>query len=961
MSPERWQKVQSVVDKVLEHEPSTRSSVADELCGEDAELRRDVENILGPLPSEDVIRIGSYRIVERLGQGGMGVVYLAERESEYHQQVAIKVGVNLHGSGSEKRFYNERQILAQLDHPGIAKLLDGGTTADGYPYFVMDYVEGVPITTYCEEQELPTDTRLALFRKVCDAVAAAHQIGVIHRDIKPPNILVTKEGTPKLLDFGIAKLLDPADFPLTVEATTLHQRPMTPGYASPEQIQGEPVTASSDVYCLGVLLYRMLTGRMPLALKGLSLVDMERIILTKTPRKPRDVAPERGLTRDLDFIALKALAREPEDRYASVEELVADLDRYRENKPIQARQVPVVDRIRRFLGRQRLVLATCGLVMIIAVAAYLLGSREVDQEISPVDSQQLYSEGLAHLQRFEAAEARDLLEKVVGVEPGNALAHVALSRAWSMLGNQEAASTRAAQAHKLIDNLSQEDAWLVLGRYHETLGQWSEAVEAYEGLFYVFPSRVDYGLLLAQAITESGRKDQARKVLGTLADLDERDPRIDLAIAVAQDDCRQLLAVINQALTKGREQGLDVLVAEGLLLKARCGQRQGDYDSVWSALVEAGHLFREKGLRRKAADVLLQMGMMLHVQGDIPEAERSYREVLALRREIGDVGGRIEAARAIAFVEMGRGELTKGRRIFEDLIAEAREIHNPFLEFICRQSLIEVLLAQGLTEEAAQQIEAARERKLNFLEWPVQETLDFYAARITLDRGDLPTARKLLEDLLPELCDSGAYPSACGVLLHWLAEVSLMSADLAQAKIYMDRTEGYHTFVEGKLGRYILRMRWAFAAGDFSGAERLAVESETRYGDVPVVEHKARIAALEARALVAEGDLAAAREALVRATPRRNSEEPRLRTEIALAEAELAAGEGDHDDALRVLRAALQDAERVEIVENRLALRLALGRLELAQGDSAARERLEALAAEASGKGFQYFAALAKK
>src|SRR5690349_193779 len=212
----------------------------------------------------DDTQIGPYRVLRRIGQGGMGAVYLAERDDEFRQQVAIKLVKR--GMDSEfvlRRFRNERQILAALNHPNIARLLDGGTTTDGRPYFVMEYIEGKPITEYADQQRLSTAERLQLFQEVCAAVHYAHQNLVIHRDIKPSNILVTADGTPKLLDFGIAKLLNPDLAAHTLEATAVAIRLMTPEYASPEQVKGEAITTASDVYSLGVLLYELLTGHCP--------------------------------------------------------------------------------------------------------------------------------------------------------------------------------------------------------------------------------------------------------------------------------------------------------------------------------------------------------------------------------------------------------------------------------------------------------------------------------------------------------------------------------------------------------------------------------------------------------------------------------------------------------------------------------------------------------------------------
>lgn len=320
MTPERWKQITDLLHAALEREPEERAAFLDQACAGDPDLRQQLEALLAadaqatnfleepaivahgdslwreeetPLPADDQPdslvgqRIGSYQILDEISRGGMGVVYLARRaDREYQKQVAIKIvkrGVDT--DAIVRRFRRERQILASLDHPNIAKLLDGGTTDDGLPYFVMDYVDGLPIDVYADRQKLSIQERLKLFRTVCSAVHYAHQHRVIHRDLKPSNILVTAEGVPKLLDFGIAKVLDPELYAQTVESTML-VRPMTPEYASPEQVRGEPVTPASDVYSLGVLLYELLTGRRPYRLTGRSLSELERAICEQEPEKP---------------------------------------------------------------------------------------------------------------------------------------------------------------------------------------------------------------------------------------------------------------------------------------------------------------------------------------------------------------------------------------------------------------------------------------------------------------------------------------------------------------------------------------------------------------------------------------------------------------------------------------------------------------------------------------------------
>ncbi len=384
MTPERWKLAKEVLGTALDRPARERAAWVAEACGGDAELRAEVESLLAShgeangfleTTARDAVlrsvmqarpealagaRIGPYRVLSEIGRGGMGAVYLAERDDqEYRKRVAIKlVRGDVDSASLVRRFRQERQILAELDHPNIARLLDGGTTDEGASYFVMEHVEGVPIDAYCEARGLSVDQRLDLVRTVCSAVGDAHRKLVVHRDLKPGNILVTAEGTPKLLDFGIAKLLTPQPgSELTVTGTKL----MTPEYASPEQWRGGSVTAASDIYALGVLLYRLLTGRGPYRVGSGLPHELERAICEEDPAPPSSAAapPMRHrLAGDLDAIVLKALRKEPERRYGSAEELSADIRRYREGLPVTARKDGLVYRAGRLLRKNKAVAVT---------------------------------------------------------------------------------------------------------------------------------------------------------------------------------------------------------------------------------------------------------------------------------------------------------------------------------------------------------------------------------------------------------------------------------------------------------------------------------------------------------------------------------------------------------------------------------------------------------------------------
>jgi serine/threonine-protein kinase len=323
--------------------------------------------------------VGAYRLLDELGEGGMGTVYLAERaDGQFEQQVAVKLLKHgLHGEEARRRFLQERQILARLQHDSIARLLDGGLTEDGTPFFVMERVEGKPITIYCDEQRLGIEARLHVFLEVCDAAQYAHRNLVVHRDLKPSNILVDAAGSVKLLDFGIAKLLVEGDDG-AAEGTRTTLRAMTPEYAAPEQVRGDPVTTATDVYALGVLLYELLTGQRPYRVgRGLA-SEWERAILEQQPQRPSVSAVtsrelRRRLRGDLDWVVLKALQKEPERRYPSAEALATDIRRHLHGLPVSARGDALGYRARKFLRRHRLGAAAAALV-ILSLVGGLIGT-----------------------------------------------------------------------------------------------------------------------------------------------------------------------------------------------------------------------------------------------------------------------------------------------------------------------------------------------------------------------------------------------------------------------------------------------------------------------------------------------------------------------------------------------------------------------------------------------------------
>lgn len=484
--PDRWRRLEALFFEALDLDPAARPAFVEQSCGTDISLRQELQSLLSSSdrtlaglrrPVEELAgevikeasrqQIGPYQIIRLLGEGGMGLVYLARRaDDQYQRLVAIKLMHAGLGRNTEmlRRFRAERQILANLDHPNIARLLDGGITAAGAPYLVMEYVDGIPIDDYCRRHPFTTAERLQLFRTVCGAVEYAHRNLVVHRDIKPGNILVTEDGTPKLLDFGIAKLLDPENSNRTFAYTVETQRLMTPEYASPEQVRGEPVTTATDVYALGVLLYELLTGRPPFRLESISPLDVARVICEQEPAKPSTASRSnpalspletRELKGDLDNIVLKAMRKEPGRRYPSVAQLSEDVRCYLKGYPVEARGGARRYRAGKFVRRHKaaLVAVVAGVLAVVGfgIGMGLLAQRATRERLTAERESQL----LANI--FEAAtpdQAR-----------GSEVTARQLLDQGAIRVDRELAGEPALQA-SMLDNI---------GRAYDALGLYSKA------------------------------------------------------------------------------------------------------------------------------------------------------------------------------------------------------------------------------------------------------------------------------------------------------------------------------------------------------------------------------------------------------------------------------------------------------------------------------------------------------
>lgn len=422
MTPERWKKVEEIFAGTESKSPEQIRVYLDEQCAADTSLRREVEGLLlydtsnsslisglveegahalaGSTESPRSLserrigtRLGAYRLVNLIGTGGMGAVYLAVRDDEqFEKKVAIKLVQQGHDSKFVlERFRQERQILAQLEHPNIARFLDGGVTDDHLPYYVMEFIEGgEPLVAYCEKRALPIPERLELFKSVCSAVQFAHKNLVVHRDLKPGNILVDSSGTAKLLDFGIAKVL--SEEPRATNVTMTAVRMLTPDYGSPEQVTGQPITTATDIYSLGAVLYELLTGKQAHNFKNYSTGEIERVICVQDPPPPSqrlresESAEKKGLASlvegDLDAIVLQAMRKEPDKRYPSVLALVDDLDRYLQGQPVEARRGTMRYRAGKFVRRNKLPLLAASLVLVTligGIAASVYQARRAER------------------------------------------------------------------------------------------------------------------------------------------------------------------------------------------------------------------------------------------------------------------------------------------------------------------------------------------------------------------------------------------------------------------------------------------------------------------------------------------------------------------------------------------------------------------------------------------------------
>ena len=764
---DRWVRIEHLFYAALELEPDSRPLFLDQACRDDAELRKEVESLLQmdsqtmgflrkpvldaaqQITAKEELsgkRIGAYQLLRVLGEGGMGKVYLAARADDlYRKEVAIKTVQG--GLGQNRamllRFRSERQILANLDHPAIARLLDGGITDDGLPYLVMEYVNGIRVDDYCRINRLGTEQRLQLFCAVCSAVEYAHKNLVVHRDIKPANILVTAEGLPKLLDFGIAKLLDPEGGQLAETRTT--ERMMTPEYASPEQVRGDQVTTSTDVYALGVLLYELLTGKRPFQLDKSSPFEMARIICEQEPQPPSVAsaanselaAPDaaRTVSGDLDNIVLMAMRKEPARRYVSVSALADDVKAYLAGYPVHARTDTWKYRSGKFVRRHKIAVAAA-FIVVVALVGFSIGmgwlakraTRErliAQREGLAAQRESQFLEGIfaaatPERTRGQQITARDLLDqgakrvdRELAGDPGlqgRMLDNI--GRAYSTLGLYDRAEPLLERAYALQrKNLGDQDPEVAVTLYDlaksiRQQGQYKKAEPFFRRSLAIqeqnhgehAASFADSLSALGECLYQQSRDAEAEPVLRRAVALDRE---LDHNSA-----SRQYLALLLERHGNYAE-ALELLRENVEHLRQHEGVDSPDYalglHNLMGPLIEegdiAGAVANERQvieLQRKIlgdnhpdrAFALNKLGILLLQNGDWQAAEPLLRESLELRRR---TLGENTALFGLGLSDWGRLLQQKGE------YEQAKKTLNQALEKITKASGPENWLAARVT------------------------------------------------------------------------------------------------------------------------------------------------------------------------------------------------------------------------------------------------------------------------
>jgi eukaryotic-like serine/threonine-protein kinase len=697
-NPERWRLLETLFYKASDMDARDRSIFLDQACADDPAMRREVEALLasgdrtlGYLlePAAEAAReitagaswsgrlIGPWRIIESIGDGGMGRVFLAHRADEiYEQKVAIKLMRADFGSDHDMmfRFRVERQILAKLNHPNIARLLDGGVSIEGLPYLVMEYVDGVPIDAYCRHQKLSIEARLRLFRTVSGAVEYAHHNLVIHRDIKPANILVTAAGVPKLLDFGIARLLDPEFSGMA--RTRPSQRLMTPEYASPEQVRGDAVTTSADVYSMGVLLYELLAAQRPFRFRTDNPLEIARAICEQTPQPPSAVSASpdaRRIRGDLDRIVMMAIRKEPERRYASAGEFSADVKSYLDGYPLQARTDSWGYRSSTFVRRHKagvaaaalFILALTGFGIAMGILAKQAGRQRQTAEREKQFMADMFRSAAPEVARGETITARTLLDR------------------GAQRIDQELAAEPQIHA-SLLETIA--GAYRELGLYDQSLDLARRSFELDGKAFGpTSPETFKSMELLAELYRDKGRYAEAEPLLSQVlaskkASFGASSPEAARVMGElgeclyweSKDDAA--IALLGETLAIDRRNGPDYGASTRNYL-ALTLERKGGFDEARRLLEEAVEIEgRTRGTNSPDYAIALHnLGSALIDRGDLFGAEKKLREALGVRRAIFGAG---HPDVAMSLNNLGYVLLEQGDwRAAEPILKESLEIN----------------------------------------------------------------------------------------------------------------------------------------------------------------------------------------------------------------------------------------------------------------------------------------------
>jgi eukaryotic-like serine/threonine-protein kinase len=772
MSSEPDRSLDEIVRQALSLAPEDRVAFVREACAADEVLfdsvTREVANSgnswadlnsgsnidLSPPEAVPGERIGPYRIVRTLGEGGMGAVFLAERaDGQFEQQVAIKlVRRGLLSKQVQNRLRIERQILATLDHPNIAKLLDGGASSEGTPYIVMEYIDGVPIDVYCDRNSLTLEDRLRLFCTVCSAVHSAHQNLIVHRDLKPSNILVTQSGIPKLLDFGIAKLLDDRHMMQTLAVTQADVRLMTPDHASPEQVRGDPITTASDVYVLAILLYELLTGMKPFA-RMTRLADLERAICEQTPVLPSaaltasakvpeselaDIAARRRTTLprlrrqlrgDLDKIILTGLRKEPERRYSSVEQFSADIERFLQGRPVAAQADAWTYRTAKFVRRHFIVVGL-SMVFVLSLIAFSIATYVQYVRIQQERDIAAQQRSVAELQRARAENVSAFMTELFQLsDPSEARGNEVRVR--------EILDRGAARISTELRSQPELQATLMetMGKVYLNLGLNREAAPLIERSLEV--RRRLFGPM----------HDSVAQSLNSLAWLQRNSGNLDNALKSSQEALEISRKLHGDASLEGALQ----LQNLGILHYVR-----GESDRAEPLLRESLAMYNriEGPDSPKSTSVLDMLGRIAQSRGQIVEAEKLLSRALLIQANNSgnDHPLTIERLHNLATVIQSKGDHETAERQFREVIALCDRVLGPSNQLTAdaRGNLAYTLQSLGRLEEATRYYDESLELNRKWRgENHYRVAYDLASlGMLEMDRKRLPQAEQRLREAL---------------------------------------------------------------------------------------------------------------------------------------------------------------------------------------------------------------------